>query len=298
MQRGSTVVLTGLTDEAFFIECREKLRAKNGSQANKIASVDELRMEREDDQGLWTTVLDTEDFTTLILDDGSFEDALIRGVLSEDVAIAEYAASNANVVQSLYSGHAQQRRGQLFELTARSMVAAIAFDLQKRGSPTGPVTVELFASEDETIPTGSALASGTVEASTLATIVGVAPALAFTTVELSSPLIVEPGWYGVSAKFDAGDINNSIDIGFDNTSPTHEGHAVSQNLAGDWSAALTSDRTFQLVGRRIPAPSSRYRFVAECTLENLVTGVETEDVFRAPARVVVSAENPIVAGVS
>lgn len=300
--RSASQVFTGLTDEPFFISCRKKLKARSGAQAQKIVSVDELRLEREDDAGLWTTVLDTEDFGVLgIVDDGSFEDGMIRGVLG-DVTLAEYAASNANGTQSLYSDHTQKRRGQLFELTSRASISAIAFDLQKTGSPTGPVTAELFASADGSLPSGAVLGSGTVEASALSTAVGVAPALAFTEVALSSPVIVAAGWYAATARFGGGDINNRIAIGIDSSAPTHGGHGVQQALADDaWTTSTTLDRTFRITGRRIPPPSDRYRLVAECTLEYLPgfgAGGQTEGVFRRPARVIASARNPVVAGIS
>lgn len=296
MQRGSTVVLTGLTDEPFFVECRHKLRAKDGTQRLKIVSIDELRMERENDLKKWTTVLDTEDFDLDILDDGSFEDALIRGLL-KDVAVVgvggtldEYSAANQDGTDSLFSG-VPPKAGQLVYFSRRVIVSALSFHLAKTGTPNGLLTAELWGSNG-TVPTGSALGSGTLDVSTLGA------SLAMTSIPLSAEVEIEAGWYGVSANYNGGDVSNRVSIGRDNTSPTHVGHGIAQSVAGIWSANTSIDRPFVITGSIPVAPSDRYMLIAECTVEDLVTGAQTPDVFRAPARVVPSALNPIVAGIS
>lgn len=287
--RSASQVFTGLTNEPFFISCRKKLRAKNGTQRLKLVSIDAMRLERADSQGRWTIVLEKEAFGVLdILDDGSFERALIFGTTPSPTFTIEYPASNQDAENSMFAGN-PTKRGQLVHVPGVADITQLSFHLRKSGSPTGNGTVEIYAS-DGTVPLGSALASETFDVTALSTSLAVLP------VPLSTPArIATPGWYGFVAGYDGGDISNRVVTGLDSSAPSHAGHTIGRSAAGVWTATPATDHIFAIAGTWLLAPSDRYRLVAECTCEYLPAfgSGQVPMVFRAPAKVVASALNPV-----
>lgn len=162
------------------------------------------------------------------------------------ITVDEYGVANQDSETSLYSGHPQRRRGQAFELSAAAAVSTVALYLKKSGLPTGTAMIELFAATGDAgtaVPTGSALASGTLDVSTLTT------SFVLTEVALSSSLMLTAGWYVVTAAYPGGDISNRINLGRDGSSPTHAGHTVAQALADDsWAAGAGVDYIFAVMG--------------------------------------------------
>jgi hypothetical protein len=298
--RSASQVFTGLTDEPFFISCRKKLRAKgSGAQALKIVNVDKMRLEREDDSRLWTTVLDTEDFTLGIVDDGSFEDGMIRGVAG-GVVLDEYPDSNFD---QHFSHATIDARAQAVRLGAAARITRAEFSMFQQNGPTGSLYARLYAASgtfgSSAVPTGAALAeSAAVDVTTLPGAYDMIP-FDFAT----PPRIEADTTYCIAVEFDgtpAGATGYPL-VGGDVFSATHAGNISSRNRStGLWSATPSQDLIFRLTGFKVPPPSDRYMLVAECTLAYLpgFGSGQTKMDFRRPARVVASARNPVVAGIS
>lgn len=293
--RELTQVFTGLTDEPFFIEGRRKLRAPDGSQALKIVSVDEMRLERETDTArhLWSTVLDTEEFTLGIIDDGSFEDAMIRGVVGGSV-LDEYPDTNYDQNGSYSS---QDAYAQAFRLSAGAKISRVEFSMRTDAAPSGNVYARLYAAAgtlgSSAVPTGSPLAvSALVDVTTLPSAYEMIPFDFATPPDADADVT-----YCIAPEFDGTPDGLYPLVGLDVFAATHAGNMSQRNRStGLWEAVASQDLIFRLTGTHLPwaAPSDRYRLVAECTVEYLTGGGQTEMDFRRSARVVASALNPVV----
>lgn len=88
MPRPAVHTFTKLVDEPFFISCRDNLKdPSSGVQVATITSIDTVRLERRvtADPETWEEAVAFAGFSSLqILDDGSFTDAMIAGILDAD----------------------------------------------------------------------------------------------------------------------------------------------------------------------------------------------------------------------
>ena len=88
MSRSAVHTFTKLVGEPFFISCADNLRdPSSGVQVGTITSIDTVRLERRvtADPETWEEAVAFAGFSSLqVLDDGSFTDAMIGGILDAD----------------------------------------------------------------------------------------------------------------------------------------------------------------------------------------------------------------------
>lgn len=122
---------------------------------------------------------------------------------------------------SLYSGASEQGVGWTFFGLGRR-ISAVTFYVRKSGSPTGNLTISIYAADGvfdstSTKPTGSPITSATYDVSTLTT--------SFATIgpAFSSPAVLEANKsYVATITYSGGDASNYIDVAIDTTSPTYD----------------------------------------------------------------------------
>ena len=157
-----------------------------------------------------------------------------------------YSESNYDNDRTLYSG-GQIVRAQSFTSNGGVLNSA-TFYPSKVGSPTGTATAKIWAHSGvfgiSSIPTGSALAtSDTVNVSTF----GTSDALvAFNFTGANRISLVSGTHYIVGLKYNSGDASNYIQVGHDNSSPTHGGNRITTQDEVTWDPNNTGDMIFSV----------------------------------------------------
>lgn len=154
-----------------------------------------------------------------------------------------YAEANQSTVigmyTALFTGVSQSFTGDGYPINS------VKFYLSKTGSPTGNVTAKLYASTgthgSTAKPTGATLASSnSIDASTLTT------SLALYEFTFATPYTGANGTvYCITIEYTGGTSANKVNVGSDNTSPTHSGNSATL-FSPDWTSSATSDIIFYL----------------------------------------------------
>lgn len=158
------------------------------------------------------------------------------------IIIDSYSESNQD------SGRVMQSAGDLGWAQAFTGIAgdisSCKLYLDKFGSPTGNATIELYAQTgtfgSSSTPTGAALASATLDISTLNT------SFALYEITFSVPYTASANTkYCLSIKYSGGDGSNYIRVGTDNSTPTHSGDMSRWN-GTSWNAGYSDDMCFYI----------------------------------------------------
>jgi hypothetical protein len=110
--------------------------------------------------------------------------------------------------------------------------------LQKQGSPTGNLTVSIYANSGG-LPTGAALAQITVAASSLP---ATGAEVDFSFDNAAQIELTASTTYHLAIEYSAGDATNYIQVGTDSSSHSHGG--VASVLNGSWAADTSQDMIF------------------------------------------------------
>lgn len=162
--------------------------------------------------------------------------------------VNSYSESNWSIDGKLYGGFVTER-GQCFTNTTSVDISRAKFYIKKTGTPTGNMSAVLYNATGtvgvNAVPTGAAIAeSYTIDASTLTTTSSLVEFNFDTPVTLTSGAA-----YAVTIKFSGGDISNNINIGADNTSPTHGGNGAS--YTSSWLGVTGVDYIFYIYTNNI-----------------------------------------------
>ena len=155
--------------------------------------------------------------------------------------VDSYNESNYDAISSLYNGGATAL-GNSFTASKSGRISSCKFYLRKTGSPTGNATAVLYAHTGtygtSSVPTGSALAtSGNFDVSTLTT------DFQLITFSFSTGYVLNKGtYYCQVCNYDGGNVSNALQIGRDDSSPTHSGNTM--YYQGGWNALSGVDTVF------------------------------------------------------
>jgi len=169
-----------------------------------------------------------------------------------------YSESNYVSGSSLYSGSVTYR-GQAFAVSSTKDVGSCVFYMKKRGSPTGNAVAYLYAHTGtygvNGKPTGDPIAtSDNLDVSTLTT----SPELTTFTFSNLNKITLNSGTkYFVVVYYNGGDINNYIDVGKDNSSPTHGGTSVYSSDGSTWNSSTSVNFCFYVYSRTYGTEAGR-----------------------------------------
>lgn len=130
-----------------------------------------------------------------------------------------------------------------------TVLQSALFAVAKVGSPTGNVTVKVYAHSGtfgtSSVGTGSALAtSDVIDAGTLSTN---SDQVLFSFSGVNQITLVNGTRYVLVVEYVApGDFVNYITVGTDTTSPTHSGNATSRSSGGVWTTVASTDVVFAI----------------------------------------------------
>lgn len=167
-----------------------------------------------------------------------------RADLTSALTLDSYALANGTAGFVLHDGNAIER-GQTFQVDRALRATSLTVRLRKAGAPSGDLSASIYATTGthgvDAEPTGSALAEATaLEASDLTT------SFADTTFTFADPTILAiDTTYAWTVGFSAGDTSNRVEIGGDNSSPTHDGNRVSYT-GSTWTSTAVSHVAFLL----------------------------------------------------
>jgi hypothetical protein len=155
--------------------------------------------------------------------------------------IDSYASSNQDTMNSIYSSDLNGV-GQTITGTG-STLTSISFWLSRTGSPTGNATISVWAHTgtwgSTGLPTGSALATATLDVATVSTTAGMV------SITFGSPYTLANGThYVVTLVYQGGSSGNYIAMGSDASSPTHGGNMVYTANGTSWTAYANEDNIF------------------------------------------------------
>lgn len=146
---------------------------------------------------------------------------------SSATEVDSYPDTNRDTAVQLYSG-ATTRISQSFVATAGKLSRAI-FSLQKVLAPTGNMVAKLYADTGGSGP-GTLLATSEV-----VDITGIGTSWAQVDFEFKDEYtLVVSTTYWISVEYSGGDASNHLEVGVDNSSPTHSGSCYTYN--GSWSS--------------------------------------------------------------
>lgn len=177
---------------------------------------------------------------------GGLFGSLMMGQSAEEVILDSYSETNVSAYAKQYAGF-NENVGQALNLPAAKTLTAAEFYLRKTGSPTGTVTVRLKAATGtvgtDATPTGAALASGTFDISTL-TASG-----QWIKTTFSTPYSAASGDYAIETVYTGGASGTDLEVGRDESSPTHAGNAFYATTdGGAYAGQSTVDYAFRLYG--------------------------------------------------
>lgn len=125
-----------------------------------------------------------------------------------------------------------------------STIVSTQFYMSKTGAPTGTATSKIYAHTGtfgtSSAPTGTALAtSATLTVSTLTTSLAL---ITFTFTGLATTAATK---YVATVEYNSGSTVDTVNVGYDSTSPTHGGNKATKDVtAGTWTAQSTHDVCF------------------------------------------------------
>lgn len=212
----------------------------SGWTSSTTASIDDQALVLKSNIGRQRTV------TTTIALNSYFGDEVALVVAEDPLVSTEvdsYSESNYATLAALYTGN-WIKYGQGFASGVGGELDSAKFYLKKTGSPPSNMQVSIFAHTGtygtNSRGTGSALAtSDVISASTLSTSFGV---ITFTFSGAQRITLTPSTYYFVAFEYSAGDGSNRVDIGIDNTSPTHASNRAGYTTA--WAANSTQDTIF------------------------------------------------------
>lgn len=172
---------------------------------------------------------------------------LMLGGEGPEVVIDSYASSNYSNDWNEYNGATYTEIGQALAIASRYRVTGIEFYLKKAGSPTGNATFVIYATTGSPgttgKPTGSTLATATLDVATLTT------SYAMTRVNFDY-LMPAAANLCIGVTYAGGDVSNRLDVGRDSSTPTHAGNDWLTGTPGSgWSYDTANDIIFTLYGR-------------------------------------------------
>lgn len=171
---------------------------------------------------------------------------MLASELSDPVLVDSYPFASADGVYDMYNGSGVEEVGQALTLASSTGVTSLKFFLQKSGSPTGNITFRLYAATGtvgtNATPTGSVLATATLDAATLTTS---AAAYELTIAHSFGAVAI-----AVALSYEGGDASNLVKAYRDGSSPSHAGNAFYTGTVGSsYTAQSGTDVCFELYGR-------------------------------------------------
>ena len=131
-----------------------------------------------------------------------------------------------------------------------SDIESVSLYLENLLGSTGIATINLYAHTGtfgvSGIPTGSPLASGTLDVSTIP------DSFTLVNISLSSYTLVNGTNYCLVMEY-VDDQSNSTKIGYDSSSPAHPGNFITCNSSGVFLAQATRDAIFYVYGVSVPS---------------------------------------------
>ena len=195
------------------------------------AALDPTSFGEEDDDGYWNPI----DFT------GASTIDFIDGY-SQSLSDDQYVMRGSG--GTVYEGV-----GQAFTLDEASTIYGAEVYLSQGLSPTGNATIGLYAVSGSVgstaVPTGSLLASYTVDVTTLSARAGSGNNDAIF-MPFGTPYSASAGGYAVTVEFVLAGASNYLSVEKDSTSPTHDGNAVQKTSGGSWAASTSAAMPFQV----------------------------------------------------
>ena len=172
--------------------------------------------------------------------------------------IDSYSSSYGDTTTLLIAGGSYHvGAGQAFTLAQNTSLTSASFSLSPGGSPSGTIYAKLYAATGSVgstaTPTGSALASGSINANTVS-------GKADYEITFSSPYVAGSGNYVVTCEYGDGNTNHYIQIYYDNSSPAHAGNYCDTVTGASWVASSTKDLVFILTGTLLKTNSFGYIF--------------------------------------
>lgn len=168
---------------------------------------------------------------------------LTSGSTNATLICDSYSETNSDTTRQ-FDNNAIVKRGQSFTAAASSYVTRGRIYISKTGSPTGNITLVIYAHTGTYgttgTPTGSALAtSDPIDITTLST------SLALVDFVFSTPLLLTSATkYFVSVEYSGGSLGNALNLGTDSSSPTHGGNTAF--FIASWVADATQDHCFYI----------------------------------------------------
>jgi hypothetical protein len=157
--------------------------------------------------------------------------------------IDSYVSSNQNAYNTVHKNDLHGV-GQTITGTGTTLTS-FQFWIAKVGAPTGNATISVWAHTGtwgtSGIPTGSALATTTVDVSTISTTVG------FVTATFGTPAtLTNATHYVVTLVYNDASSGSGayLNVGSDSTSPTHAGNLLYSTNGTAWTAYANEDNIF------------------------------------------------------
>jgi hypothetical protein len=190
----------------------------------------------------------------------------LAGITTEVLA-DEYSSDNYNLAETLCSSLCRWGYGQETQPGAGVLTRA-QFWMYKTGSPPGNAVAKLYASDEASPakPTGVALATSDSRSASSFGISWAWEEFVFTD-EYSMTAGTD---YFIVVEYSGGDVDNRLNIGADNSSPTHSGNAA-HNQAGSWVALSGIDTCFRIY-RNAPISFDASDYLENAVLNHTIDG--------------------------
>ncbi|MDP4279684.1 MAG: hypothetical protein QQM50_03925 [Dehalococcoides mccartyi] len=164
----------------------------------------------------------------------------------QQISVGNYSDENLTIAGNSWEGigcYGTTWYGQTFSLTNNVILSGFNLYCKKIGSPTGNLDYYLYATSGG-LPTGSALASGSILASTVSTSAGLKSLVFTTPVSLTAATT-----YAVVFSCPSGTSSNRISYWYTNNSSYAGGQAISSSNSGtSWTGSATGDIYITLSG--------------------------------------------------
>lgn len=190
------------------------------------------------------------------------------------VVLDSYSETNEDSSGNMASD-SNTAMGQAFTASAGKLTS-VKFYLKKTGSPTGNATAKLYAATGtvgtNATATGAALAtsSTSLDVSTLTTSYALKE---FTFTGADQYAMVSGNGYVVAVEFSGGGAGNSLNMGYDGSSPTHAGNLAFKNSSAVWTSDGNSDTAFYIY---VGSPLLDKVSGTDSGFANTVTGGDTD----------------------
>ncbi|MEA4878858.1 hypothetical protein SDC9_42708 [bioreactor metagenome] len=163
----------------------------------------------------------------------------------QQISVGNYSDENLTIAGNSWEGtscYGTTWYGQTFSLTNNVILSGFNLYCKKIGSPTGNLDYYLYATSGG-LPTGSALASGSILASTVSTSAGLKSLVFTTPVSLTAATT-----YAVVFSCPSGTSSNRISYWYTNNSSYAGGQQISSNSGTSWTGSATVDIYITLSG--------------------------------------------------